>query len=136
MKESLDEQSRKSLVDYRLERAYETLKEADVLRREGYFNTAITRLYYACYYACSALLVHNGISASTHEGVKRMLGIHFVLPGILSREHNKTFCRLFEMRHSNDYDDFVFSDGPLVDEYRPKAEAFVLAIKELVSETT
>ena len=29
MKDKLDEQSRKAIVDYRMERAYSTLKEAD-----------------------------------------------------------------------------------------------------------
>ena len=31
MKETLDEQSRRDLVKYRIDRAYETLKEADLL---------------------------------------------------------------------------------------------------------
>ena len=35
MTETLDEQSREALVQYRLDRASETLKEADVLAREG-----------------------------------------------------------------------------------------------------
>lgn len=35
MKEKFDEESKKALVSYRLERAYGTLKEADVMRREG-----------------------------------------------------------------------------------------------------
>ena len=36
MKEKLDEESRRVLVAYRLERAYGTLKEAAVMRREGF----------------------------------------------------------------------------------------------------
>ena len=112
MKETLDEQSRKALVSYRLERADET-------------NAAANRLYYACYYAASALLVSNTISASTHAGVKTMLGMHFVSKGILSNELGKTFSRLFEIRHSGDYDDFVYCDKEMIDEYTPKAEEFI-----------
>ena len=82
MKETLDEQSRKALVSYRLERADETMKEAEILAREQHYNAAANRLYYACYYAASALLVSNTISASTHAGVKTMLGMHFVSKGI------------------------------------------------------
>ena len=44
MKEKFDEESKKALVSYRLERAYGTLKEADVMRREGFYNAAINRL--------------------------------------------------------------------------------------------
>lgn len=43
----------------------------------------------------------------THAGVKQMLGLHFVLPGKLSREHSRTFNDLFDMRHSSDYEDFA-----------------------------
>ena len=132
MKETLDEQSRKALVSYRLERADETMKEAEILAREQHYNAAANRLYYACYYAASALLVSNTISASTHAGVKTMLGMHFVSKGILSNELGKTFSRIFEIRHSGDYDDFVYCDKEMIDEYTPKAEEFIEAIKKLL----
>ena len=72
MSETLDEQSRADLVRYRIERADETLMEASLLAKEGYYNAAFNRLYYACYYAALALLVKNGITTSTHAGVKTM----------------------------------------------------------------
>ena len=37
MKETLDDQSRASLVQYRLERAKEALEEADILKKESHF---------------------------------------------------------------------------------------------------
>lgn len=36
MKEVLDEESRQALIAYRLQRAYETLKEAEVMIRERF----------------------------------------------------------------------------------------------------
>jgi uncharacterized protein (UPF0332 family) len=134
MKETLDEQSRNDLVKYRVERADETLKEARLLAKEGYYNAAFNRLYYACFYASLALLVKNGISTSTHAGVKTMLGLHFVSKGLLEKEHGKTYSRLFEIRHSGDYDDFVYCDKEMADEYTPLAEAFIQRIKELLEE--
>ena len=47
MKEKLDSESRAAIVNYRLERAYETLKEADYNTAGGYYNAAVNRLYYA-----------------------------------------------------------------------------------------
>ena len=46
MKETLDEESRNALIQYRLERADETLKEVAILAKESHFNAAINRLYY------------------------------------------------------------------------------------------
>lgn len=133
MKEKLDEESKKALVAYRLERAYNTLKEADVMRREGFYNATVNRLYYACYYAAVALLLKNDIQTQTHNGVKTMLGLHFVSTGKLSVRMGKTFGTLFEKRHSGDYDDFVYCDKELVDALFPQTEAFIDSIRELIN---
>lgn len=132
MSETLDEQSRQSLVRYRLERADETIIEAKLLASEGHYNATMNRLYYACFYAVQALLVANNISASTHAGVKTMLGLHFVSKGLLDKEQGKTFSRLFEIRHTGDYDDFVYCDREMTEDYTPKAEVFISKIKELI----
>ncbi len=132
MNETLDEQSRQSLVNYRLERADETIIEAKLLASEGHYNATMNRLYYACFYAATALLVSNDIPSASHAGVKTMLGLHFVSNGKLDKEYGKTFSRLFEIRHTGDYDDFVYCDKEMANEYTPKAEAFIQAIKELL----
>jgi len=135
MNETLDNQSRKSLVEYRINRASETVKEAELLAKEGYYNAAASRLYYACFYAAQALLVANNLTTATHAGVKTMLGLQFVSKGILEKEHGKTFSRLFEIRHSGDYDDFVYCDKEMINEYTPKAKSFINKITELLKES-
>ena len=134
MKETLDEQSRLGLVRYRMERADETMEEVSILSEHGHYNAAVNRLYYACYYAAEALLLNNHISASTHAGVKSMLGLHFVSKGILSLAHGKTFNTLFEKRHSSDYEAFAYCDKELVDSLTQLAEAFIASIKELLQQ--
>ncbi len=132
MKEVLDSQSRKDLIAYRIGRAFETLKEAQVMKREAFYNAAVNRLYYACYYAVVALLLKNDIPAQTHSGVKTMLGLHFISKGVLPHSAGKIFTALFEKRHSGDYDDFVYCDADMVDELYPKAEEFVQMIATLL----
>ena len=135
MKESLDLESRDSLIAYRIERAYGSLKEAKLMAEGGFYNASINRLYYACYYMAVALLLKNNISAQTHSGVKTMLGMHFTSKGKLSISASKIFATLFEKRHSSDYDDFVYCDQEMFDELYPKAEAFIGEIKELIKHT-
>lgn len=134
MKEKLDPENRAAIVNYRLERAYETLKEADYNTDGGYYNTAVNRLYYACYYAASALLLSLEIDANTHNGVKTQLSIHFVRTGRLSLEHGVTFSLLFEKRQSSDYSDFAYCDSALINTLRPRAEAFINAVENLTRE--
>lgn len=125
MKEILDKESKKALVAYRIQRAYETLREAEVMIRESFYNAAINRLYYACYYATVALLLKYDIQTQTHNGVKTMLGLHFISTGKLPVKVGKTFSTLFEKRHSGDYDDFVYCDEEMVNNLYPQAETFI-----------
>ncbi|OUO50399.1 antitoxin [Parabacteroides sp. An277] len=130
MKEQYNSEQIEALSAYRYQRAKETLAEVPFLQQQGYYNTAINRLYYACYYATVALLVKQGLNPGTHAGVKQMLGMHFVATGRLPREIGRTFSLLFERRHSSDYDDFAYSSAEEVAELLPKAEAYIAAIGE------
>ena len=135
MKQPLDTETRAALVCYRLERAHSTLGEADLLYEGDYFNAAVNRLYYACYYAATALLLSRGIETSTHNGVKTQLSMHFVRTGRLSMENGTTFGLLFDKRHSSDYGDFAYCDAGLVRMLRPRAKAFIDAVEALAQET-
>ena len=132
MKQQLSEENVKALVSYRISRAKETLAEVPHQRDMGFYNTAVNRLYYACYYASVALLIKNHIQASTHAGVKQMLGLRCVSKGLISRESNRSFSLLFERRQSSDYDDFAYATIEEVDELLPKAESFISEIERLL----
>lgn len=134
MTDLLDDSSRTAMITYRLERSEETLREADYLIKGGYYSTAINRLYYACYYAVSALLIKNKIQAQTHAGVKSMLSLHFIRTGRIDVQTGKDFFRLFDLRHNNDYDDFSFCDKETILDMRPKAEAIIRAINTLLKQ--
>lgn len=134
MKEQLSKENIEALVKYRMERAYETLAEIPFLREQGYYNTAINRLYYSCYYAAVALLIKHRINPGTHAGVKQMLGMNFVATGKLSKAEGRNFSMFFERRHSCDYDDFAYATAEEIDELTPKAKSSVEAVQTLVNE--
>lgn len=134
MKEQLDEASIRSLTRYRFERAKETLAEVPYLKEKGFYNTAVNRLYYACYYAAAALMIKHRLHPATHAGVKQMLGIHFVATGKLPREQGRNFSLLFERRHTSDYDDFSFSTEQDVADLYDRAGGFIHAIGKLLEE--
>ena len=64
MNEGLTDENYEALSRYRQERAHETLGEITYLRDQGYYNTAVNRLYYACYYAAVALLTNHQVKTS------------------------------------------------------------------------
>ena len=130
----LDDESRKALVEYRLERAYATMQEAAVMTEKEFYNAAINRLYYACYYATEALLLKNKIEAKSHAGVKAMLGLHFVSKGLVPISIGKILSTLYEKRQSGDYDDFIFCDKEMTDDLTVQAQTFIDYIGKLVKE--
>jgi uncharacterized protein (UPF0332 family) len=72
------------LMRYRMERARETLVEADLMAQIGHWNSCVNRLYYACFYAVSALLLQHNLSAAKHAGVRSLFNRHFVRPGAIA----------------------------------------------------
>ena len=95
---TLKSEERSTIVEYRLEKALKTLKEAKDIGDIGYWTLTANRLYYAAYYASAALLIHNGIDASTHKGVLRMIGKNFINKDMLKFEDSQLLGRLFTMR--------------------------------------
>ena len=60
----LTDQERIDIVRYRIECAEKTLGEIDTLLTLKFYNNAANRMYYACYYAVSALLIANVLQPS------------------------------------------------------------------------
>lgn len=128
----LTEDERKALVTYRLEKAGETLVEAKDCGNMNHWTLAANRLYYAAYYASSALLIQNEIVAKSHEGVIGMIGQNFVLTGIISKDEAKLLARLQNMRKTGDYDDFIEWHQEDVEPLFEKVEEYINKIKTLV----
>lgn len=102
---TLSEEDRKEIVRYRLEKAQVTYKDALLGISNDSVGIAANRLYYAAYYAVSALLISNGITVRSHDGVRRMLGMHFLKNKLLSMRDGQTFNQLYSLRLTGDYQD-------------------------------
>jgi uncharacterized protein (UPF0332 family) len=77
--------SKEDILRLKIAKAKNALSEAEKMLEYNFTNAALNRLYYACFYAASALLFQKDIFVKTHSGVKQMLGLHFVNTGILLR---------------------------------------------------
>lgn len=130
----LTDEQRIDIVKYRLENALNTLEEVKSHCENGFYNTAVNRMYYACYYAARAILTAYRIEAKSHEGVRQQLGLKLVLTGKISQEQGRFYSRLFSKRTTGDYDDFINHTMETVDELYPQAQAFVEAIAVLIDQ--
>jgi len=123
---------RESVVQFRMEKAKNTFSEIVLLVDNALWQTAANRLYYACYYAVCALLVQNGIEAQTHHGVMNQMGLYFVRTELLSQEQGKLYKRLFELRQTGDYSDWIIIKEEDIKPLIEKAEHFIKTIEQLI----
>lgn len=96
----------------------------------GFWNTSVNRMYYACFYAVGALLVKKGIDTSSHSVTRLQFGQLFIKTGLIDREMSKIYSDLFEKRHKSDYNDFFDYDQETAERLFPKAKLFVKSIEE------
>lgn len=117
MKYSLED-----FIEYRIDRADESIEEAELLASRGYWNTVASRLYYAAFYLVNALLVKHKIHTSTHSGIKSEFHKHFIKTGIIDKKYGKLYSELFDTRQEGDYQAFVkFNESdvaPLIEEVK------------------
>ncbi|NJM93407.1 MAG: HEPN domain-containing protein [Cytophagales bacterium] len=106
-------------IKYRLQRAKETITETKILIDNRLWNTAINRMYYACFYAVGALLLKHKVKTSSHSGCRQKFGQLFIQTGIISKEMGKHYSELFEKRQKGDYDDFFDFDEESVKRLYP-----------------
>ena len=130
----LDEIERKNIVKFRLEKAKDTFAEVSVQIENGFYRTAANRLYYACFYAATALLINEGYETSTHNGVKTLLGLHYINENKMEKSFGRMYNHLFNIRQKGDYDDWVVIEEKDIKPYLEPAENFIADIENLINE--
>ena len=126
-------EERHRIISYRLERAHEAFEEAKMLLNGGHTNTCVNRLYYACFYAVSALLLIKGFASSKHKGVRSFFHQHVVKTGLIDIESGNVYDKLFLNRQKGDYTDLVRFDADEVAGWFEEAQQFVKMVEEVVN---
>lgn len=127
-------EGRGDVVKYRLQRAREALEDARLLANASRWSAGVNRLYYACFYAVSALLLQDDLSSTKHTGVRSLFNQHFVKTDKVPRELAQVFNDLFARRQESDYLDFVQIEAAQVLPWIAGAEQLVEHVASLIEE--
>ena len=123
---------RKEYVKYRLESAYKTFEAAEILAKNGYWNSAVNRLYYSLFYAVNALLVANRIITKSHSSVKSQFSLHFVKSGKIDKKYGRLFSELYDWRQKGDYENiFDYDEESVIPLFEPVYEMIKIIEKEI-----
>lgn len=123
---------RADLVEYRLARARETLEDSRLLADAGRWDGCVNRLYYACFYPVSAILLQEGHSSPKHTGVRGLFNRRFVKTGRVPVPLSRFYNELFRHRQRSDYADLVHFEGDEVQAWLSEPERLVEQLASLV----
>jgi uncharacterized protein (UPF0332 family) len=119
-------------IAYRINKAEEVYTAAVILYDAGQWNSAINRLYYACFYVASALLLKRGVGAKSHAGVIAKFSECVVRTGEVTADEYRVFSKLLNWRTKGDYNDmFDFSKEDVDDILQPTRQ-FIDKVKTLL----
>ena len=115
-----------------MERARRSLRSARNILDDGDHDFAVSRAYFAMFYAASAALLSQEIKRSKHAGVIAAFGQYLVRTGKFSLEYQATLQAAFSSRGAGDYGG-VFPDLEEAEMRLGQADKFVDAVADYLA---
>ncbi len=125
MDESTREAIRQDLANSRDE-----LEAARILQRERKYRQALSRVYYAVFYAATATLESKRIKRAKHSGVQSAFGQFFVKTNAIEAEYSNIYIRVRESRELSDYERGYTPVADFTLEKTEEAEKFVARMEK------
>lgn len=120
-----EEKSLKEAVSYWIGKGMDSLDAAEDEFRADRLSFSVNRIYYACFYAVSAVLLQERFKFIKHSGVRAAFHKHLVRPGLVSRKNGQFYDELFEARQRGDYIELVYFQKEQVEKWLQHAKEFV-----------
>ncbi|MEW6664646.1 MAG: HEPN domain-containing protein [Thermodesulfobacteriota bacterium] len=96
-------QERKGEIEEELQLALENWESYRDNYRAGRFRKATADLYFFCEHSAKALLLTVGIDPQYHEGIRRMISMHFIKPGAMPVKVARYLGNLHDRRKTAEY---------------------------------
>jgi len=109
-------------------RAKRYMKSARLLIKDGDYESAVSRVYYAMFYCVEALLLTKGLSFSSHKAVISAFGQHFVKTGIFPKAMSKSLTKAFEKRQFSDYEYTFVITSEDAEEIMKEGKEFIASV--------
>lgn len=129
---SFQKDHRSILVDYWMEKAHESLAAGRSEYTSGRLTIAVRNLYYASFYALTALLMKEGRSFKKHTGVKAALHNDLIREGKLEPEWGRFYNKIFDSRHEGDYQPLRLFQAEEVKLYLEQCAGFIARIEDML----
>ena len=128
----MTQEERSEYARNRIETAHKTIDAAKLLAENGFWNSAVNRLYYALFYAVNAMLVVNEIYPQSHSGMRSLFALHFIKTEKMDIKYGKLLAQLYDWRQKGDYDNmFDYDSESVMTLFDPVMEMVIQIEKEI-----
>ena len=122
--------TKEDLINYRIQKAYESLEEAKLLAGLNHWNTVVNRLYYSCFYIVNALFSKHNLITKTHSGTKSEFHKLFIKTGTFDKSFGKLYSELLDKRQEGDYQDFFSFEKEDIEPLIEMTEKFIKIVED------
>ncbi|GFP33260.1 uncharacterized protein HKBW3S42_01594 [Candidatus Hakubella thermalkaliphila] len=106
------------------EKARENLASAELQLNEGFYDSAVSRAYYAMFYMAEAILLTKELTFSKHSAVIAAFGHHFAKANVLPKELHQHLREAFAERQKGEYEFLIKIDQAEATDILEKAKKF------------
>lgn len=123
-----------TLIDYWMEKAYESFEAAKSEHTSKRFSTAVRNLYYACFYALTAVLYSQGKSFRKHSAVRAAFHRDLIKTGKVEAKWGRFYNRIFDRRHEGDYEPMITFESEQVEQFLQDAGQFIRVMDKILKQ--
>lgn len=122
----MNEELKCDLIAHKISTATDMLAEIRSHIDNGFYNTAMNRMYYACFYCAGALLIKLDVQdVKRHATVRNLFNLHYIKSGILEKKWGAFYSDIMDCRAAADYEEFKTFTKEDVTEMYPLVEEFI-----------
>lgn len=126
----MKEETIEGFAKYRLEKAKDALKSAQLLYKTNDLTGAINRAYYAIFYAIRAVLALERIDFKRHKDVLAYFNKKYVSTEIFPKQIGKKISQAQRAREDSDYDDEYEQSFEKTEEQIKTAEEIIRLVEK------
>lgn len=123
-----------SLLKGYIEKAEEKLRMAETLLKNSGYDDAVSRAYYTAFHAAKAVLLTEGLTTETHQGVVNLFGLHFVKTGKFDKRFGRMLANLKDDRENGDYEIYSAIDKEVAEQAVNEAREFLKEAKQYLEQ--
>lgn len=130
----MTQEERLDQIKNKIRVAHEMIDVAKMNIQFEFYNSAVNRLYYACFHIAGAFLLKSDIdNIKSHDGVKTQFSLYAVKSGLVDRRWSAFYATMMQYRSEADYDEFKIYSKEEAEPLLPLVEEFVLMIEKIIA---